>query len=99
VKPKTELSFRISRVFVILIVILIVIALLDYDKDYGREDASIEKCEMRTSPSGKACSALQGRGRQGPSGQLSTAIKDVYVYPLHPDFRHQLNPGEIPTHS
>jgi hypothetical protein len=34
----------------------------------------------------------QGRGRQGPSGRLSTSIKDVYVWPLHPHFRHYLNP-------
>jgi Domain of unknown function (DUF4338) len=33
----------------------------------------------------------QGRGRQGPSGRLSTTIKDVYVRPLHPNFRHYLN--------
>jgi len=37
----------------------------------------------------------QGRGRQGPSGRLSTSIKDVYVRPLHPYFRHHLNPVEI----
>ena len=34
----------------------------------------------------------QGRGRQGPAGQLSTSIKDVYVYPLHPQSRRYLNP-------
>lgn len=34
----------------------------------------------------------QGRGRQGPSGRLSTTIKDVYVCPLHSNFRHYLNP-------
>jgi hypothetical protein len=34
----------------------------------------------------------QGRGRQGPAGQLSTSIKDVYVYPLDPHFRRYLNP-------
>jgi hypothetical protein len=32
----------------------------------------------------------QGRGRQGPAGQLSTSIKDVYVWPLHPDGRRYL---------
>jgi hypothetical protein len=36
----------------------------------------------------------QGRGRQGPSGQRSTTIKDVYVCPLHPNFRSYLNPVE-----
>ena len=35
----------------------------------------------------------QGRGRQGPSGRLSTSIKDVYVWPLHPHFRQHLNPA------
>ena len=34
----------------------------------------------------------QGRGRQGPAGRCSTAIKDVYVWPLHPHFRCHLNP-------
>jgi len=34
----------------------------------------------------------QGRGRQGPAGRLSTTIKDVYVWPLHPSFRRYLNP-------
>lgn len=32
----------------------------------------------------------QGRGRQGPAGQLSTPLKDLYVWPLHPDFRRYL---------
>jgi hypothetical protein len=32
-----------------------------------------------------------GRGRQGPAGRLSTSIKDVYVLPLHPNFRDHLN--------
>jgi len=41
----------------------------------------------------------QGRGRQGPSGRLSTTIKDVYVWPLHPNFRHYLNPLDSPTPS
>jgi len=36
----------------------------------------------------------QGRGRQGPSGRLSTSIKDVYVWPLHRNFRGDLNPVE-----
>lgn len=36
----------------------------------------------------------QGRGRQGPSGRLSTSIKDVYVWPLHRNFRRHLNPVE-----
>jgi len=34
----------------------------------------------------------QGRGRQGPAGRLSTTIKDVYVWPLHRDFRPHLSP-------
>jgi hypothetical protein len=34
----------------------------------------------------------RGRGRQGPAGVLSTTIKDVFVYPLHPNFRRRLNP-------
>jgi hypothetical protein len=38
----------------------------------------------------------QGRGRQGPRDQLSTTVKDVYVWPLHRDFRCYLNP--VPTH-
>lgn len=33
----------------------------------------------------------RGRGRQGPAGRLSTTIKDVYVWPLHRDFRRYLN--------
>ena len=33
----------------------------------------------------------QGRGRQGPAGRLSTTIKDVYVWPLHRNFRPHLN--------
>jgi hypothetical protein len=32
----------------------------------------------------------KGRGRQGPAGKLSTTIKDVYVWPLHQDFRSHL---------
>jgi hypothetical protein len=32
----------------------------------------------------------KGRGRQGPAGVLSTTIKDVYVLPLHRDFRRHL---------
>jgi hypothetical protein len=32
----------------------------------------------------------RGRGRQGPAGVLSTSIKDVYVRPLHPNFRQCL---------
>jgi hypothetical protein len=40
----------------------------------------------------------RGRGRQGPAGKLSTTIKDVYVWPLHPNFRRHLNPVTIPTH-
>lgn len=32
----------------------------------------------------------RGRGRQGPSGKLSTTIKDIYVWPLHPNFRRYL---------
>lgn len=33
----------------------------------------------------------QGRGRQGPAGRLSTTIKDVYIWPLHPNYRSYLN--------
>jgi len=40
----------------------------------------------------------QGRGRQGPPGRLSTTIKDVYVWPLHRNFRSALNPPEIHPH-
>jgi len=40
----------------------------------------------------------QGRGRQGPSGRLSTTIKDVYVWPLHRNFRRYLNPIETTPH-
>ena len=36
----------------------------------------------------------QGRGRQGPRGQLSTTVKHVYVWPLHRDFRRYLNPAQ-----
>jgi hypothetical protein len=36
----------------------------------------------------------RGRGRQGPAGQLSTSIKEVYVLPLHPHFRRHLNPAK-----
>ena len=38
----------------------------------------------------------QGRGRQGPRGVLSTSLKDVYLWPLHPDFRRHLT--SVPTH-
>jgi len=41
----------------------------------------------------------QGRGRQGPSGRLSTTRKDVYVWPLHPNFRRYLNPVELKARS
>jgi hypothetical protein len=41
----------------------------------------------------------RGRGRQGPAGRLSTSIKDVYVWPLHPNFRSHLNPVATPTYS
>lgn len=41
----------------------------------------------------------QGRGRQGPSGRLSTTLKDVYVWPLRPNFRRYLNPVELQTYS
>lgn len=41
----------------------------------------------------------QGRGRQGPSGRLSTTRKDVYVWPLHPHGRRYLNPVELKVHS
>ena len=34
--------------------------------------------------------ATQGRGRQGPMGVMSTTIKEVYVWPLHRDFRRYL---------
>jgi len=40
----------------------------------------------------------QGRGRQGPAGRLSTTIKDVYVQPLHRNFRCHLNPVETNPH-
>jgi hypothetical protein len=40
----------------------------------------------------------QGRGRQGPSGRLSTPIKDVYVWPLHRNFRRDLNPVDTDPH-
>jgi hypothetical protein len=39
----------------------------------------------------------QGRGRQGPAGRLSTTVKDVYVWPLHQDFRRYLNPVQTLT--
>jgi hypothetical protein len=32
----------------------------------------------------------QGRGKLGPSGKQSVPFKDLWVYPLHPDFRHLL---------
>ena len=41
----------------------------------------------------------QGRGRQGPSGRLSTTLKDVYVWPLRPNFRRYLNPVELQPYS
>jgi len=41
----------------------------------------------------------QGRGRQGPMGILSTTIKDVYVWPLHRNFRRHLNPVETDPYS
>jgi Domain of unknown function (DUF4338) len=40
----------------------------------------------------------QGRGRQGPAGRLSTTIKDVYVWPLHWNFRSHLNPVQTNPH-
>ena len=33
----------------------------------------------------------RGRGRQGPAGRLSTTIKEVYIWPLHPHCRRYLN--------
>lgn len=33
----------------------------------------------------------KGRGRQGPAGLLSASLKDVYVLPLHREFRSQLH--------
>ena len=37
----------------------------------------------------------KGRGRQGlRTKTLSTSIKEVYVYPLHPQFRQHLNPAQ-----
>lgn len=33
----------------------------------------------------------RGRGRQGPAGRLSTTIKDVYIWPVHPHCRRYLN--------
>jgi hypothetical protein len=36
----------------------------------------------------------RGRGRQGPAGVVSTTLKDVYVWPLHRDFRTHLNSVE-----
>jgi hypothetical protein len=36
----------------------------------------------------------QGRGRQGPAGRLSTTIKDIYVLPLHRNFRRYLKSVE-----
>ena len=42
-----------------------------------------------------ALGQTQGRGRQGPH-EPSTSIKDVYVYPLHPQFRQHLNAPQAP---
>lgn len=40
----------------------------------------------------------KGRGRQGPSGQtLSTSIKDIYVRPLHRNFRRHLTLPQNPN--
>jgi hypothetical protein len=42
----------------------------------------------------------QGRGRQGPRPNLrSTTIKEVYVWPLHPDFRRHLTAAQHPDPS
>jgi len=41
----------------------------------------------------------KGRGRQGPMGVLSTSIKDVYVWPLHRDFRRYLREDQPPPHN
>lgn len=32
----------------------------------------------------------QGRGKLGPKGKRSVPIKDLWLYPLEPDFRHPL---------
>ena len=32
----------------------------------------------------------QGRGKLGPSGKRSVSIKDLWLYPLNPDFKHLL---------
>jgi hypothetical protein len=39
----------------------------------------------------------QGRGRQGPPGLMSTTIKEVYVWPLHRDFRRYLTQPLTPS--
>ena len=40
----------------------------------------------------------KGRGRQGPNGpELSTSIKDIYLRPLHPDFRRHLTAAQNQT--
>ena len=40
----------------------------------------------------------KGRGRQGPNSDvLSTTIKDVYVLPLHRNFRRHLSAEQTPT--
>lgn len=38
----------------------------------------------------------QGRGRQGPTGVLSTSIKDIYVLPLERNFRRHLGAASQP---
>jgi hypothetical protein len=40
----------------------------------------------------------RGRGRQGPDPRVrSTSIKEVFVYPLHPDFRQRLQTAQVPA--
>jgi hypothetical protein len=71
----------------------------DWQAKYGQPLWLLETFVERQSFAGTSYRAAnwiglgqtQGRGRQGPAGQLSTPLKDVYVWPLHPDFRRDLN--------
>jgi hypothetical protein len=71
----------------------------DWQAKYGQPLWLLETFVERPSFAGTSYRAAnwiglgqtQGRGRQGPAGQLSTSLKDIYVWPLHADFRRYLN--------
>jgi hypothetical protein len=71
----------------------------DWEAKYGQSPWLVETFVDRERFAGTCYRAAnwiclgqtRGRGRQGPAGVQSTTIKDVYVWPLHRDFRRYLN--------